>query len=91
MKISKEFVLKEIAGNYVVLPFGENAVSFKAMITLNYTAAFLWKQLEVEKNKNELLTAMLKEYDIDRKIAEQDILEFIEQLKVNGILENYGN
>lgn len=91
MKISKEFVLKEIAGNYVVLPFGENAVSFKAMITLNYTGAFLWKQLEVEKNKDELLAAMLEEYDIDTKIAEQDMAEFIESLKVNGILENYEN
>lgn len=91
MKISKEFVLKEIAGNYVVLPFGENAVSFKAMITLNYTGAFLWKQLEVEKNKDELLAAMLEEYDIDTKIAEQDMAEFIESLKINGILENYEN
>lgn len=91
MKISKEFVLKEIAGNYVVLPFGENAVSFKAMITLNYTGAFLWKQLEVEKNKDELLAAMIEEYDIDSKIAEQDMAEFIESLKINGILENYEN
>lgn len=91
MKISKEFVLREIAGNYVVLPFGENAVSFKAMITLNYTGAFLWKQLEVEKNKDELLAAMLEEYDIDTKIAEQDMAEFIDSLKVNGILENDEN
>ena len=87
MKISKEFILREIAGNYIVVPFGENAISFKAMITLNKTGAFLWRQLEEERTEEELLSTMLKEYDIDSKIAKADIQQFIEKLQTAGILK----
>lgn len=87
MKISKEFILREIAGNYIVVPFGENAISFKAMITLNKTGVFLWKQLEEERTEEELLAAILEEYDIDCKIAKADIVQFIQKLKTNGILK----
>lgn len=86
MKISKEFVLREIAENYIVVPFGENAISFKAMITLNKTGAFLWKQLEEERTEEELLANMLEEYDIESETAKADIGQFIEKLETNGIL-----
>ena len=87
MKILEEFVLREVAGNYIVVPFGENAVSFKAMITLNETGAFLWMQLEEEKTQEELLEAFLQEYEIDRQTAEADISKFIEKVESAGILE----
>lgn len=87
MRISKEFVLREIAGNHIVVPFGENSVSFKAMITLNKTGAFLWKQLEEEKTEEELLAAILEEYDIDYETAKADIAQFIEKLQTASILK----
>ena len=88
MKISTEFALREVAGNYIVVPFGENVVSFNAMITLNETGAFLWKQLEEERTEQELLMAMLEEYDIDNKTAKADIAKFINKLDAAGILKS---
>ena len=87
MRISKEFVLREIAGNYIVVPFGENAVSFKAMITLNKTGAFLWRKLEEEITEEELLAAIIEEYDIDSERAKADIAQFIEKLQTANILK----
>ncbi|HOP99326.1 MAG TPA: PqqD family protein [Acetivibrio clariflavus] len=87
MKLSKEFALREIAGNYIVVPFGEKAVNFNAMITLNETGAFIWKKIEEGKSKEELLSAMLEEYDVDREKAKEDIEKFCEKLKSAGILE----
>lgn len=87
MKISKEFALREIAGNYIVIPVGENAVNFKAMITLNETGSFLWKQLQEERTLKELLDAMLEEYEVDKQTANLDIESFIEKLRIAGILE----
>lgn len=87
MKISKEFALREIAGNVIVVPFGEKAVSFNAMITLNETGAFLWKQLEEEKTEQELLNVMLEEYNIDYKTANTDITKFLAKLKATNVLE----
>lgn len=87
MKLSKEFALREIAGNYIVIPFGEKAVNFNAMVTLNETGAYLWKQLEKEKSQRELLDAMLEEYEVDRETAKVHIENFCEKLKASGILE----
>jgi len=87
MRISKEFALREIAGNYIVVPFGEKAVNFNAMITLNETGAFLWKKIEEGKNQEELLDAMLEEYEVDSETAKAHIEKFCEKLKSAGILE----
>ncbi len=86
MKIAEGFVMKNIAGTNVVVPLGDNSVSFKAIITLNETGAFLWQQLETEKTPEELLSAMLSEYAVDQDTAKADISEFIENLKKASLL-----
>ncbi len=86
MKLVDGFVLKNIADTYVVVPLGTNTVSFRSIISLNESGAFLWSQLETEKTEDELLASMLKEYDIDEKTAREDIAAFIEKLKASGLL-----
>lgn len=86
MKLVDGFVLKNIADTYVVVPLGTNTVSFRSIISLNESGAFLWSQLETEKTEDELLAAMLNEYDIDEKTAREDIAAFIENLKASGLL-----
>ena len=46
MKINDDFYMKEVAGLNVVVATGESAENMNAMINLNESAAFLWKQLE---------------------------------------------
>ena len=87
MKIVDGFVMKNIAGTHVVVPVGSNTVSFKAVITLNETGAFLWEQLVSETDENQLVDAMLKEYDIDRDTAVADVAEFVENLKKAELLK----
>lgn len=86
MKIAEGFVLKNIAGTNVVVPVGTNTVSFKAVITLNETGAFLWQQLENDITEDDLLKAMLSEYAVDEATAKADIAEFIENLKKANLL-----
>ena len=86
MKIAEGFVLKNIAGTNVVVPLGDNTVSFKAIITLNETGAFLWEQLSTEKTPDDLLNAMLSEYAVDEATAKADIIEFVENLKKANLL-----
>ena len=81
MKIKEGFILKEIAGVNVVVPIASQMVSFKAIVSLNESGAFLWKQLETEKDEAELLKAFLSEYDIDEQTAKADIFEFLENMK----------
>ena len=86
MKIKDGFILKEVAGENVVIPTGSNLVDFNAMMTLNETGVFLWQRLEQDTTIDKLVDAVCAEYDIDRDIAIQDIKEFVQSLEVNGII-----
>lgn len=85
MKIKNGLLLKEVAGNFVVVPVGN--VSFNAMLTLNETGHLLWKKLEDGAEKEDLVNLLLSEYDITNEIAESDVNAFIEKLEKAGILE----
>ena len=61
-------------------------MEFNGMITVNETGAFLWKILTKGSTKEELLHAMLEEYEVSAKEAEADIDEFLQLLQENQIL-----
>ncbi|MFA7637593.1 MAG: PqqD family protein [Monoglobales bacterium] len=87
MKIKNTFVLREIAGNRVVLPMGAPSDAFSGMMTLNETGAFLWKLLEKEISMEDLVNAMLAEYNVDSMQAQKDVDEFLDTLRKAGVLE----
>lgn len=85
MKIKEGFVLREVAGDIIVLPSGD--LNINAMITLNESAAFLWRKLEQEITEEELIEAVLAEFqDVERDLAEKAVKGFIGQLNENGFL-----
>jgi hypothetical protein len=86
MKIEKEYILREIAGDYIIVPVGKAALEFNGMITVNETGAFLWKQLTKDTTKEELVHAMLEEYEVSEDEARIDIEEFLQLLQQNNIL-----
>ena len=73
MKIKKGFLMREVAGENVVIAVGEAAKSFKGMIRLNPTGAFLWKLLEKDTDEAAMVSAMLDAYETDKETAENDI------------------
>ena len=87
MKINNNFILKEIADSYMVVPVGNELIDLNAMITLNESGAFLWKLLLNDSTVYELVTAMLKEYDIDINTATEDIREVVANLRKIGALD----
>ncbi len=86
MKIHPDFLLRDIAGEKVVLPVGEAAERLNGMIHLNETGIFLWTLLEKETDEAALLAAMLAEYEIDEETARADIARFVGTLRQAGIL-----
>ena len=85
MKIKSGYVLRSIAGETVVIP--EGGLNFDSMINLNGTGAFLWKRLEQEVTADELVEALLEEYEVERATAEKCVGEFTDKLKESGFLE----
>lgn len=87
MKVQKEFVLREIAGDYVIIPTGKTALAFNGLITVNEVGADLWKMLQSDVTFEELLQGILEEYEVDEETAREDIREFLEKLQQGGILD----
>ena len=83
MKIKEGFVLREVAGDTVVLPTGD--LNINAMITLNESAAFLWKLMEVETTEEEVVKAVLAKYDdTDEEMAAKAVKGFVYAPNENG-------
>lgn len=80
MKIKDGYMLRNVAGKYIVVPVGEETMDFNGIITTNETGAFLWKSLEVEISQDDLLKLFLSEYEIDEHIAAEDLSNFIKKL-----------
>lgn len=87
MKIKNNFLLREVAGSYVVVPFGDESVEFNGMVTLNESGKFIWDLLEKEISKEELLEKFTAEYDVSETQAKEDIRQFIQTLLDNNIME----
>ena len=83
MKVQKEFVLREIAGDYVIIPTGKTVLTFNGLITVNEVGADLWKMLSFD----DLLEGILNIYDVEEETAREDIEEFLDTLIKGGILD----
>lgn len=90
MKIKDGFLLREIAGVYIVVPIGERVMDFNGLLTLNETGAFLWKAAnensDMEPDTDILAESLADEYDVSISDAKQDVSEFINVLKDNHII-----
>lgn len=86
MRIDNEFVLREIAGDYIVIPTGKTVLEFNGLITVNEVGVSIWNMLQNEVTFEELVQGILKEYDVEEDVAREDIQEFLDILINGGIL-----
>ena len=86
MKLKKEFVIREVAGDYLLVPVGQTALSLNGMMILNDTGAFLWEKLPEAADEAALVDTLLEEFEVDRPTAEADVKEFLDQLRELEIL-----
>ena len=87
MKISDKFVLRQVAGAWIVLPVAEKTVDFNGMLTLNETGLMLWKLLEKGSTREALAQALTDEYDVTFAEALADVDEYLGKLERAGCLE----
>ena len=86
MKIKEGFIVREVAGQTVVLPSGDN-LNLNMMITLNETGKFLWERIAVGADIDSLVAALLAEYDVDEATARAAVDGFVAKLIKNGFVE----
>lgn len=87
MKIKKGFVVRSIAGESVVVALGAASKNFNGIIKLNDTGRVLWDKLEGGCECDDLVAALLAEYDVDEATARADVNAFVEKLKGAKVIE----
>ena len=86
MKIKKELVKREIAGDTILVPVGKTVYDSNGLFVLNELGGFLWDRLEKAENEEELLQAVLNEYEVTEETAKKDLRTFLDKLRELGIL-----
>jgi sensor domain CHASE-containing protein len=87
MKIKENFVLRQVADTWVVLPLGAATLNFDGMLTLNQSGVLLWQALEKGGTEAELTEVLLGEYDVSREEAAADVRQFLDTLMQSGCLD----
>ncbi|MBP3229011.1 MAG: PqqD family protein [Bacteroidaceae bacterium] len=90
MKKKPGFELRDVCGEKLIIAHGLQNLDFSKMINLNETAAFIWEQLPEDApfETDELVEALLGEYDVEREVALHDVKALLAQWKEVGLIED---
>ena len=77
MKIKKDVVVRCVAGEYMLIPIGDAITDYNGLFVITESGMLLWELIKNGAEKDELVSALMKEYGIDSKTAAEDINEFI--------------
>ena len=86
MKIKKELVKRDVAGDTILVPVGKTVYESNGLFILNDLGAFLWDRLPEAEGEEALIQAVLEEYEVAEEVAAQDIKEFLDKLRELGIV-----
>lgn len=78
---NKDYVLRKIAGEDVLVSVRSSVADFSGIITLNHSAAVLWNCLQKGASLEELVQAFTEAFEVTEAEAEADIREIIDMLE----------
>ena len=87
MKAKPGFVLRNVVKEHILMPIDENISVYQGAVLLNSTSAFVWENLQQDISRDDLLAAILEEFDIDRATAEKDLDQLLEKLDQMNLIE----
>ena len=88
IKAKEGFVLRNIVDEYILMPVGDNIAEFKGTILLNEVSALIWEKLQNPVSKEDLLQAVLDEFEVERSVAAADLDDLLTTLREYGVLED---
>ncbi|MBO4585987.1 MAG: PqqD family protein [Bacteroidales bacterium] len=87
MKIKEGFILRTICGQHVISGEGKANVNYSSLISLNDTAAYLFKNLQGKDFTEETaVDLLLEEYEVDRETAAKDVKALVAKWLEIGLL-----
>ncbi len=86
MVIKKELIRRDIAGDTILVPVGKTVYDSNGLFVLNELGAFIWDMLPQAGTEEDILSAILKEYEVTPDEAAADLAEFLNKLREMEII-----
>ena len=78
---NENFVFRRIEDETILVPIKDSVGDMGSIYNLNEVAAFVWEQLDGKKSLRDIKHRLSEEYEVSAKEAEDDLSEYIAQLK----------
>ena len=86
VEIKRNFNLRKIAGEYILMPKNTSEEGYNGLISLNEMEALVWKNLEECENEEEILSLITNTYMVKKSDARKDLSDFLKQLEEADII-----
>ncbi|HIV25166.1 MAG TPA: PqqD family protein [Candidatus Scatomonas pullistercoris] len=90
MKLKDGLILREVAGQYVIVPTGNRVREVTSIVYISASGAYLWDYMkDHEFEKEDLVQRILEHYSgVTEEQAAADIDQFLKTLGDNNILDD---
>ena len=86
-RINPDFILREIAGEYTIIPIDGDNVFSNAVMAPNGTAVFLWEAFQQPSTIQDVVVEGMLEYEVTEDIIRKSIEHFVKEMLEYKILE----
>lgn len=87
MRAKDGFVMRTVVDENIIMPTDENINNFEGAVVLNNVSALVWSKLQQPVTKEELLEAVLNEFEVSYETAEKDLKMLLERFREYGLIE----
>lgn len=87
MKKIEKFIVRDIAGDHVMMPIGGTASKFNGLIMANDVAAFIWNHIEKVDSAEEMADLICEEFEVEHEVALNDTVALLAEMKKAGWIE----
>ena len=87
MVTKQGFILRNVVDEHILMPTGDNIGVFGGSVVMNDVSAFVWEKLQNPLSKEDLLQAILDEFDVEKDAAEADLDALLAQLREYDVIE----
>lgn len=81
------FILRNVVDEHILMPTGDNIGVFGGSVVMNDVSAFVWEKLQNPMSKEDILQAILDEFDVEKDAAEADLDALLAQLKEYDVID----
>ena len=90
MRLKDGLILREVAGQFVIVPTGRRVKEVTSIVYISSSAAYLWDYMKEEEcEKEDLVNRVMERYEgVTREKAAEDIGKFLKLLAANNMLDD---